>query len=227
MSDSNAKDMKKASKFELKQQKKANKKAEKDYFHQFCCIAQIAQQGTRVLSEQISNLGNQSKKIQELRVLEHKADQKNHEMLMVLARDFLPPIDTEDIMNVIHALDDVVDAIQDVSARFGMLHVTALRPEAREFADLILRLGDELVATLEQFPNYKKPTELKKHLVELNTLESQGDEIYDRALSRLFSTDQEVLEIIRWREIFELMEACCDAFEHAANAIENVVMKHM
>ena len=202
-----------------------NKREEKNYFKQMEIISTIGVESAELLNKMMHDISTHDEMAEQIKHLEQQADDKYHQMVRVLAKDFIPPFEREDIMNLSLQLDSVIDTMEDISQYINMLRVTTVRDEAIEFSELILKMAKCLACAFAELHNYKKPKALFEHLVELNHLESEGDTIFYRATARLFDSN-DLLEIIKWRKLFEIMEMCCDTFEDVADCIENIVMKN-
>lgn len=157
---------------------------------------------------------------------EHEADLKKHEMTSALIKEFLPPIDREDIVRLAHVLDDVVDCIDDVTLHLYIFDIQSIRPEALKFADLICRCCDSLVTLLTDFENFKKSTSFHDRIVEVHGIEEEGDALYVEAVRALYTTCANAIEISAWKELFDCLERCCDVCENVADAVEEVVLKN-
>lgn len=163
---------------------------------------------------------------QEMHNIEHAEDEVKHDMMKRLAKEFITPIDREDIIQLAGELDDVTDKIDDILIRLYMYNIKTLRQEAVSFADVILRCCKALQIAMVEFPNFHKSTTLMQAIIDVNTMEEEGDALYIDAVRRLYETSTDPIEIVAWSELFERLEDCCDACEHVADALETVVMKN-
>jgi len=159
--------------------------------------------------------------------IEHAADQAKHGVINRLAKEFVTPIDREDIMQMTDELDNVTDTIEDIVIRLYMYNIRTVRPEALAFADVIVRCCDTLRVAMEEFHNFQKSQKLNQAIIAVNTMEEEGDAIYIDAVRRLFETCQDPLEVAAWSELFDRLEECCDACEHVADVIEHIAMKNV
>ena len=157
---------------------------------------------------------------------EHTADIAKHDMMQELSKAFITPLEREDIMQLIQYIDNVTDAIEDVLIRTYMFNVAAIREEALEFADVIVRCCEVLKDTLKEFRHFRKSDSIYENIVEINRLEEEGDALYTRAGRKLYLSSTDPIELSVWREIFDRMEKCCDACEHVANDVESVMLKN-
>ncbi|HIQ81803.1 MAG TPA: DUF47 family protein [Candidatus Pullichristensenella stercorigallinarum] len=158
--------------------------------------------------------------------IEHDADLKKHDMMSHLLREFLPPIDREDIVNISHVLDEVVDLIEEVVICLYMNNIQKCRPDVVPMVSLIAKQCEELKKLMAEFENYKKSDKLMESIIVINTLEEEGDRLYLEAMRSLTLGCADALELVAWRDIYSSLEDCCDACEKVADAVEEVVMKN-
>jgi len=167
-----------------------------------------------------------SQKREEMHKIEHSADEVKHVMIKRLAKEFVSPIEREDIVNLANELDNITDKIDDLLIRMYMYNIKTVRQEVFEFADIIMRCCKALQVATVEFPNFHKSTTLKQMIIDVNTTEEEGDALYIKAMRRLYTEEKDPIEIIVWSELFDRLEDCCDSCEHVADAIEIVAMKN-
>ena len=158
--------------------------------------------------------------------IEHEGDQKRHELIEALARSFITPIERDDIMEMSRSIDDVTDAVEDIVFRIYMCNVKTIRPEAIEMAKMAINACSVLKELMTEFENFKKSKEIKRLVIEINKLESDVDVIYMKSIRDLHTTEKDPIALIAWRDIYNYMEKCLDACEHAADTIETVIMNN-
>lgn len=158
--------------------------------------------------------------------IEHAKDKHKHDMMAQLVKEFVTPIDREDIIELANALDDVTDKIDDILIRLYMYNVQELHPTAVVFADVILRCCKALQTAVMEFPNFHKSATLSQTLIDVNAMEDEGDIIYIEAMHDLYASNATPLEKAIWSQLFEHLEECCDACENVADLIEIIVMKN-
>ena len=204
------------------------KKQDSFYYENFSECAACACQAAHYLEDALKNFKPEglSSMLDELHQVEHAADEKKHELSNVLARAFIAPIEREDIIELAQDLDNVVDAIDDVMRRIYMFNVQTIRPEAKQFSALITKCCHALLETIEEFRHFKKSQTIGKHIIEVNTLESDGDTLHAECIRKLFCGNEDALAIVAWMTLFEGFEECLDACEDAVDVIESVIMKN-
>lgn len=154
---------------------------------------------------------------------EHRCDALTHDTIQRLHRTFVTPFDREDLYALTKSLDDVMDAIDHAAALTRMYKIQRVRPGARELAHTVTGAADRLHTALDALAN-KKP--VHPHAVEINRLENEADRTYQEAVRTLFDTETDPITIIKWKEMYDVLEVITDRCEDAANVIEGVVVKH-
>ena len=188
------------------------------------CACQASTALNNMFSDfQSKNLRQEADVIHEI---EHAADLKKHDMMSQLLREFLPPIDREDIFNISHVLDEIVDLIEEVVLSLYMNDIQKCRPDVQPMVALIVKQCEELQKLMAEFENYKKSDKLRESIIVINTLEEEGDRLYLEAMRNLKLTCSDPFEMIAWRDIYSSLEDCSDACEKVADAVEEVVMKN-
>ena len=207
---------------------KMSKKSDNYYFKNFVICAEYGEEAARMLERNLKefDVTHLSERLDEIHGIEHAAEKKKHEMLAALVKEFITPIEREDIILLSEAIDEVTDTIEDVMIRLYINNIRMIRPDAEAFAHLITRCCKTLSRLMEEFKNFKKSKKLYGLMVELHTLEGEGDRLFIQAMRRLHTEGSDSLEVIVWREIYIYLEKCCDACEHTANAAERVILKN-
>ena len=161
--------------------------------------------------------------LRQIKAIEHACDELTHSISKKLNSSFITPFDREDIYMLSGALDDIVDLIDDSARAIVMYNVQETTDYARQFGDIIQRMAvqlHEVVSTLE------RPGGISDRLVEIHRLENEGDDLYHEAIGELFRGEPDALRVIRWKDIYDKLEAAVDRCEQAANIIETVIIKH-
>ena len=164
---------------------------------------------------------------QQMHELEHQADSIHHDILTRLSTEFITPIDQEDILRLVQIIDDITDALDEVILELYMYHMTAIPADAPALSALVSRCVGALHEAAGELKNYKKPEALRRLLVKVNDIEAEADEVYTEAVHHLFAapvTDGRVL--LGAKAVYESLEDCCDLCEHAADVIEQVVIRN-
>jgi predicted phosphate transport protein (TIGR00153 family) len=154
---------------------------------------------------------------------ERRGDAITAQILQRLDTSFVTPFDREDIHALAEELDDVVDDMQTVAQRIDLLSVRSTVPWLTRQGDLLVELADEAVGLLGKLDSMKG---LTPHLEAIDRLESRGDEVYNEALAHLFSGEFEALDVLRWKDLVEAMEAAVNTMEDIGDVVESIVLKH-
>ncbi|SHH84317.1 hypothetical protein SAMN02745823_01147 [Sporobacter termitidis DSM 10068] len=199
---------------------------EEIFFDLFVDTADMACLAAKKLNDLIINYTDVDKKIDAIQQIEHDCDIKVHDIVQQLNRSFITPIDREDINEIAKELDNITDAIEDTAHRFRMFDIKSIRDDAKKLSDLIVACTDELKIVMLEMKNMKTSKLLCPKIIEVNRIENDGDVLYRSAMSSLFTSGMDALEILKWKEIYEFLENSLDACEDVANTVEGVVMKH-
>lgn len=203
-------------------------KGRNEYFEAFAQMTAMAREAAVYLQKTLKEFDPKTlpEKMSSLHSIEHRADEAKHAMMKKLAREFVTPIEREDIITIANEIDDVTDTIEDVLMRIYMYNITEIRLEALAFADVIVRCCEALEVAMDEFHNFHKSQTLHQCIVDVNTMEEEGDALYMRAMRALYTSDASVVDILVWSETFDRFEVCCDACEHVAGAMESVIMNN-
>ena len=197
---------------------------EEQYFDLFIQMTLYIGDAARELKQMLADeRQNYSEHSQRIKRLEHACDELTHTISTKLNKSFITPFDREDIYLMSSALDDIVDLIDDAARAIIIFDIGEIRDYAHDFAGVLERMAtqlQEIVATLQ------KPKNITQSLVEIHRLENDGDDIYHAAVAELFHEERDPLTVIKWKEVYEKLEAAVDRCENVANIIESVIIKH-
>jgi predicted phosphate transport protein (TIGR00153 family) len=197
---------------------------EEQYFSFFSQMTSYIYDAARVLVEMLNDQkGDYPAYLKRIKDIEHECDDLTHSISMKLNKSFITPFDREDIYLLSSALDDVVDLIDDAARAMVMYDIHESTAHARHFADVIQRMAVQLHEVVSMLA---KPNGINPRLVELHRLENEGDEVYHTAIAELFHNATDPMNVIRWKDIYEKLEAAVDRCENVANIIESVIIKH-
>ncbi|MCA1927750.1 MAG: DUF47 domain-containing protein [Calditerrivibrio sp.] len=197
---------------------------EEKFFLLFQEMAKILIEGATLLKELTDNFDQINTYQKKIKDIEHKGDNKTHEIIQKLNKTFITPIDREDIYDLASALDDILDLIDASSQRLSLYHVENITSECKSFAFIILKCCQALEKAIRKMD--KKHEEVNESFVEINELENEADRILRESLGKLFGEEKDPIRLIKWKEIYETLEKVTDKCEDAANIIETVVVKH-
>ena len=175
----------------------------------------------------MENFENVSAKVSEIKELEEMGDQIIHDITHSLHTTFVTPLDREDIIGLAGSLDDVIDAIDEAAQYTLEYRIVEPTEHARHFATIIRRCADELERAVGLLSaRGSKLREILPISVEINRLENEADKVLSRAMGELFDDGSNVIDILKWRDIYGDMEEATDRAEDAANVLEGIVLKH-
>jgi len=204
------------------------KKNEFNYFDEFAKSANLAREAATELKKYILDFNSttseaEMKKIHEI---ENKADRNLHELKNYLLKDFLPPIDREDILEISYSIDDLVDGIDEVVIDINIFNITKVTQEIKTLITLLEKATGIVYELVIEFKNFKKVQEIKDKVIEVNRIEEQADRLYEKSIRDLYRNDKEPVQVIKWTNIYGTIENCFDACEEIAECIDNVLVKN-
>lgn len=204
------------------------RKKDVNYFDTFIELADHSSKAADLLNEIMNNFNADllPEKIKEMHDIEHTGDEARHRMIRRLAKEFITPIEREDIMALADAIDDVTDSIEDVLMHMYMFNIKSIRKHALEMTEIIVKCCNALKLALNEFKNFRKSKTLHELVVEVNFFEEEGDKLFKEAIRDVYVNCDDFKEVTAWAQTFNYLENCCDACEEVANVIENIVMKN-
>ncbi|HQV06080.1 MAG: DUF47 family protein [Chitinophagaceae bacterium] len=164
--------------------------------------------------------------IKELKDLEHENDDYTHKVFTELGRNFITPFDREDIHYLASSLDDVADYIYAAGKKINFYHVDPNDTGMQKFADLIEQGAEQVRIAVTELRDMKKMQKMREALVKINSIENQGDDAFDFSIEKLFETEPDAKEVIKKREIYQVMEIVTDKCEDVSNVIESILIKY-
>jgi hypothetical protein len=193
------------------------------YFELFEEAGQNLLKTAGLLDRMLATYPDEKELARDILDLEHEGDRITHDIIHRLNQTFVTPIDREDILALASALDDVVDYTEEVADYLGLYRIEAPMDQAIRLAR-VLREAAEQIA--EAIPKLRDFQDISRHTVEINRLENEGDRITREAVASLFDGGIDPMVVIRWKDIFALLESAIDATERVANILEGVVIKN-
>lgn len=158
--------------------------------------------------------------------LEHVNDDLTHQIFTELGRNFITPFDREDIHYLATSLDDVCDYIYATAKKINFYKVNPNDQGIQKMADLIEQGSEHVRQAVHELRNMRDMRKITEALVKVNSIENQADDIFDLSIERLFETEPDAKEVIKKREIYQVMEIVTDKCEDAANVIESIIIKY-
>ncbi|MBI4790257.1 MAG: DUF47 domain-containing protein [Chloroflexi bacterium] len=193
-----------------------------DYFERATANLLEAAKLQQGLFDHVEDMEDQAAQITET---EHRGDFIVHEVMELLPRTLLTPIDNDDIQHLTSSIDDALDSIEETAASVLIYQITDIRPPARKLARLITEGANELHHAVCGLRDKKHFKEVREHIVQINTLENNGDRVLRDALAELVATCRDnPFDLIRWKEIYERLEETTDRIEDAGDVLERVII---
>jgi hypothetical protein len=193
-------------------------------FHElFVEDARIVLEAARKLEEMIGLYDRLDERVAEIRALEHEGDEIDIEVEVRLDRAFITPFDREDIHELVSRMDDVLDGIQEIAETFVIYDVKVPTDDARRLAGILSGQASQLNEAIGKLEGMKG---LEPHLKQIHDLENEADGLSRAAVARLFREGVEAIEVIKWRDVYTVMENTIDAAEDAGEVIEKIIAKN-
>lgn len=204
-----------------------SRKKDVNYFKILGQMAGCAQKAATQLDEMLNNYINIKAKAKAIYDIEHEADKLLHSLTRELNRAFVTPIDREDLLAIGNGIDSITDAIEDVANSFDTFSIANVQSEALDMSKIIMETCNTLAEVVKEFELFRSSKKLNELIIEVNRLEEEGDMLYRSTLKKLYKNNGlSVLDIIKWKEIYDFMERILDTCEDVANLIEGTVLKN-
>ncbi len=195
------------------------------FFDMFQQSAELFRKGTVLLREIAQDGAMLKANAAKLERLEHDADQITHEVLVRLDRSFITPIDREDIHRLALALDDCMDTMEAAVDHMVLYGIKTIPEPVSALAEYIEAQSKQILAMMPLIKTLKWEL-VRPYCIEINRLENEADRVTRQALGALFTPGIDILDVIRWRDIYDLLEGTTDKCEDVAGIIEGIVLKH-
>ena len=196
---------------------------DESFFELFVRQARNIEAAADELRELISDYRDVEARAARIRHLEHEGDEMTHEVMRRLNTVFVTPLDHEDIHKLTSTLDDVLDHIEAAADLFVLHKIEAPLPDMKAQADVLVQATRAVREGLEVLPRY---SQLAPHWIEVNRLENDGDRVYRRAVADLFDGDHRALDVLKWKDIIDGLEAAIDRLEDVSDVLEAIALKH-
>ncbi len=196
---------------------------ETKFYDMFVEMAQNLIEGARLMKGLLENYQNVPDHVSRLKEIEHRGDDMTHALITKLNQTFITPFDREDIHRLASSLDDVLDLLNAAGDRMIVYKIAAVPKESAQLAGLILQQSQELSRALSSLENQQ--SSVMQHCVEINRLENEADRVTREAVGHLFDVEKDPIQLIKIKELYEVLELATDKAEDAANVIESVILK--
>jgi uncharacterized protein len=193
------------------------------FFQDFVGLSEEIRNGARILKQMLSDDPPDLNKADAIKDIEHSCDGRTRTIIDRLNRTFVTPLDREDIHALAISLDDVMDAIDAAAAVSRLYKINHVRAGARRLAEIIVESTDRITEALQALEDRRGVLELAARV---NQLEREADRVHQDSIVSLFDEERDPIAVIKWKEIFDFLEAATDRCEDVGNLLEGVVVKH-
>ncbi|HEX9296700.1 MAG TPA: DUF47 family protein [Polyangiaceae bacterium] len=205
------------------------KKRDGAFYEAFEQQAACLVEATKLLAGVFVHIDKAGEAAEKIRDLEHKGDKITHDTIARLHQTWITPFDNADIRRLVTALDDVLDLTEAVSERVVIFEIQATQDDAQELSKVLVRSCETVARAIHLLPTLKRSQEILDACVEINRLENEADRAYRHALATLYRTSGvpgQSLYVLKWRDIYDNLEAATDRCEDIANILEGVVLEY-
>lgn len=204
------------------------KKKNNYYFEAFEQLIGFSCEASNLLKEVVNDFANQSlleSKVK-MHLIEHNADLEKHKVIKRLLKEFITPIDREDIIELTQVIDDVTDSIEEIVLRLYIFDVKVLRKEVLSMADIVFKSCQSLKMMFGEMTKSLKNNKILEYIIEVNNYEEMEDKLYLDALRDLYVSKIDVKDIMIWEDLYNRFENCCDVCEEVSEIVEKIMMKN-
>jgi predicted phosphate transport protein (TIGR00153 family) len=195
---------------------------ETKFFDLFAELSTSLNEGARLLRSILEDPCDLEKRVEQMQAIEHDGDRATHAIIMKLNQSFITPFDREDIHRLASSLDDVLDFVNTAAVRLVMYKISQPPAAAAELAGIIVLQGEELARGVSLL---EKNGKVLQHCDEINRLEDEADNVSRKAIAYLFEHEKDPIQLIKMKELYEVLEVATDKAEDAANVLEAIVLK--
>jgi hypothetical protein len=195
---------------------------EEGFFDLFAKQAANINTGANALLKMLTHYTGVPEQVQIIKAYEHEGDEITHSIFTKLNQTFITPFDREDIHELCSQLDDIIDLVDAAASRFVLYRVDSVRPGTIDLVKILVAATAEVEAAVRSI---ETPDKALKHCIEVNRYENDSDRVCRTLIAQLFDEEKDPVQIIKWKEIFEVIETAVDNCEDAANVIEGVILK--
>ena len=183
-------------------------------------------EGCRAFLEMVENPSDLESRAERVKQIEHECDEITHAVVAGLHKTFITPIDRNDIYRLITKMDDIIDMVEAAADRVALYDMHAMTKEVVDLARCLVSSTEHVQAAVSGIGDLRKSETILQHCIEINRLENVADRILRGALARLFREEKDPIAVIKWKEIYETLEAATDRCEDVANIVEGVLLEN-
>ncbi|MGC2766841.1 MAG: DUF47 family protein [Candidatus Acidiferrum sp.] len=194
-----------------------------DFFILFQKQAENIVLGAMAFTKMLEHYTGVVEQVQNIKAIEHSGDEITHQIFRKLNQTFITPFDREDIHELCGTMDDVIDLIDAAASRFVLYRIDNVRSGTIELSKILTLATRELSAAIHGIPS---PDAALQRVIEINRLENESDRMCRILIAQLFEEEKDAVQIIKWKEIFEVVETAVDKCEDVSNVIESIILKN-
>jgi hypothetical protein len=196
---------------------------DRTFFDLFIEAGKNTLEASRLLDQMMGTWPDSGELSKQIFDAEQEGDRITHAIIKRLNSTFVTPIDREDIYGLATQMDDIVDYTEEAADFLGLYKIEAPMSQAQDLTKVLVAACEQLAAGLEHLRDFK---DLDKYWIEIHRLENEGDRISRDAVASLFSNGIDPMVVIRWKDMFAVLENAIDATETAAQILEGIVIKN-
>jgi predicted phosphate transport protein (TIGR00153 family) len=200
--------------------------AKTEFYDHFDRAAELIVQAAGRFRESLEDFHGLPRSAEALKGLEHQLDEVVHQVMTLLHNSFITPLERGDIRRLVQGLDSILDGINAASSRMALYEIEAIPPEVSRLADNLIAMAEAVQQAVAAVRNLRRRSEILEQCVRINHLEDEGDRMHREALVALFKSGQDPLAVIKWKEIYEFIEAAADCCEEVADIVEGIVLEN-
>ena len=196
------------------------------FFEMFNLHADCIIEANQELVKLLADVNNGQAAIYNIESCEKKADRITHDVIELLHKTFITPLDRDDIHSLITRMDDIIDLTEDVAQSVYLYDLRTVTPEANELAAICVKCGEKVREAVSLLPKMGNADRIRQTCRDIDKLESDADHVMRAAMAKLFRDEQDVRQLIKLKNIYELLETVTDRCEDVANIIEGIVVEN-
>lgn len=198
---------------------------ETSFFDFFDEHAALTVSGSKELLALVGDGANIAPRAKRIKEIEHEADIVTHRCVEALHTTFITPIDRNDIHRLITRMDDVLDYIEAAADRIALYEITETSEDMKRLAEVLVRSAEAMETAVRGLRDLRQPEIMRQACVNVNRLENEADALLRTALASLFRIEKNPIQLIKWKEVYEIFEVATDRCEDVANVIEGVALE--
>jgi predicted phosphate transport protein (TIGR00153 family) len=199
---------------------------EAKFFELFIASAEQSVKGAKAFRAMLDDLGNAEAHAGEIKEIEHTGDEITHMTVELLHKTFITPLDRDEIHQLIAKMDDILDYLEDAALRVFQYGLTEAPFEAKELTDICIRSVECVERAVKKLHDLSVSSGILQECIEINRLENKADSVLAQAKAKLFKEEQDTRQLIKLKEIYELLESVTDRCEDVANIIEGIILEY-